>query len=197
MCWSVPFLSETLTILRRASSIAFCTATGTSRALPLPMPIPPSPSPTTARAAKPSTRPPFTTFVTRLTATIFSRSPSERSSPVCILPACNFAMGFSRLSARETNRSHLSLQAFLKLQPCFARGFGQRFHASVKLVARAIESDFGNTELLRLFRNAFANVRRSLHIVAGLDRGAYVRLRRRRAREHLATCRVDHLRVDV
>src|ERR1044071_21389 len=41
---SVPFFSFTLKSLRRASSIAFCTATGTSRALPLPMPMPPSPS---------------------------------------------------------------------------------------------------------------------------------------------------------
>ena len=81
-----------MTILRRASSIAFCTATGTSRALPLPMPMRPSPSPTTVSAAKPSTRPPFTTLVTRLIATIFSRSPSLRSSPVCILDACSFAM---------------------------------------------------------------------------------------------------------
>src|SRR5262245_24003268 len=80
---SVPFFSLTLNSLRRASSIAFCTATGTSRALPMPMP--PSPSPTTVSAAKPSTRPPFTTLVTRLTAIIFSRSPSPRSSPCCIL----------------------------------------------------------------------------------------------------------------
>src|SRR2546425_11757594 len=80
----VPFFSFTLKSLRRASSIAFCTATGTSRALPLPMPMPPSPSPTTVSAAKPSTRPPFTTLVTRLTATIFSRRPSPRSSDCCI-----------------------------------------------------------------------------------------------------------------
>src|SRR5438309_435320 len=83
-CCSVPFFSFTLKSLRRASSIAFCTATGTSRALPLPMPMPPSPSPTTVSAAKPSTRPPFTTLVTRLTATIFSRRPSPRSSDCCI-----------------------------------------------------------------------------------------------------------------
>src|SRR5215213_748430 len=47
----VPFFSLTLNNLRRASSMAFCTATGTSRALPLPMPMPPSPSPTTVSAA--------------------------------------------------------------------------------------------------------------------------------------------------
>src|ERR1700674_3882992 len=76
----LPFFNDTLTILRRAWSMAFCTATGTSLALPLPMPIPPSPSPTTVRAAKPRMRPPLTTLVTRLTETIFSRRPSERSS---------------------------------------------------------------------------------------------------------------------
>src|SRR5438132_4914290 len=85
VCCSVPLFSFTLKSLRRASSIAFCTATGTSRALPLPMPMPPSPSPTTVSAAKPSTRPPFTTLVTRFTAIIFSRSPSPRSSDCCIL----------------------------------------------------------------------------------------------------------------
>src|SRR5207237_1209846 len=39
--WIVPLLIATLTRLRRACSIAFCTATGTSRALPLPMPMEP------------------------------------------------------------------------------------------------------------------------------------------------------------
>src|SRR5687768_7511391 len=78
--WIVPLFSGIFTMLRRACSIAFCTATGTSRALPLPMPIEPSPSPTTVRAAKPRIRPPFTTLVTRFTEIIFSRRPSLRSS---------------------------------------------------------------------------------------------------------------------
>src|SRR5688572_14017497 len=78
--WMVPLFSATFTMLRRACSMAFCTATGTSRALPLPMPIEPSPSPTTVRAAKPRMRPPFTTLVTRFTEIIFSRRPSLRSS---------------------------------------------------------------------------------------------------------------------
>src|SRR5260221_4310152 len=84
-CCSVPFFRDTRNILRRASSRAFCTATGTSRALPLPMPTAPSPSPTTVSAAKPRIRPPFTTLVTRFTETIFSFRPSERCSPPCIL----------------------------------------------------------------------------------------------------------------
>src|SRR5687768_12643780 len=78
--WIVPLFSGIFTMLRRACSIAFCTATGTSRALPLPMPIEPSPSPTTVSAAKPRIRPPFTTLVTRFTEIIFSRRPSLRSS---------------------------------------------------------------------------------------------------------------------
>ena len=67
-------------MLRRAASIAFCTATGTSLALPLPMPMRPSPSPTTVSAAKLSVRPPLTTLVTRFTAIIFSFRPSSRSA---------------------------------------------------------------------------------------------------------------------
>ena len=90
-CCSVPLFSLTRNILRRASSSAFCTATGTSRALPLPIPTAPSPSPTTVSAAKPRIRPPFTTLVTRLTEIIFSRRPSPRSSPPCIL-GCILAM---------------------------------------------------------------------------------------------------------
>ena len=78
--WIVPFFSAIFTMLRRAASIAFCTATGTSFALPLPMPMRPSPSPTTVSAAKLRVRPPFTTLVTRLTAIIFSFSPSSRSA---------------------------------------------------------------------------------------------------------------------
>jgi hypothetical protein len=67
-------------MLRRADSMAFCTATGTSLALPLPMPMRPSPSPTTVSAAKLSVRPPLTTLVTRFTAIIFSFRPSSLPS---------------------------------------------------------------------------------------------------------------------
>jgi hypothetical protein len=62
--------------------------------LELPMPIAPSPSPTTVSAAKPRMRPPLTTLVTRLTETIFSRRPSLRCSPPCIL-GCILAMVLS------------------------------------------------------------------------------------------------------
>src|SRR5499426_4096474 len=142
-CCSVPFLRLTRNIFLRASSSAFCTATGTSRALPLPMPTPPSPSPTTVSAAKPSTRPPFTTLVTRLTETIFSRRPSERSSEACIL-GCILAIWFP---ASE-------------LQPALASGFGQRFHPAVELEPAAVERHAFDAELLRLLGDALAHHRR-------------------------------------
>src|SRR5438067_4658361 len=129
-CCSVPFFSFTLKSLRRASSIAFCTATGTSRALPLPMPMPPSPSPTTVSAAKPSTRPPFTTLVTRFTATIFSRRPSPRSS--CCIRGWIFAIRFP-----------------LELQAAGARGVRERLDAAVVAVAGAVERDPLDALLLR------------------------------------------------
>src|SRR6266545_3028371 len=135
----VPFFSFTLKSLRRASSIAFCTATGTSRALPLPMPMPPSPSPTTVSAAKPSTRPPFTTLVTRFTAIIFSRRPSPRSSDCCIL-GWIFAISIP-----------------LELQSAGTRGFGERFDAPVILVAGAIEGNALDALFLRLLGNALAD----------------------------------------
>ena len=130
----------TLNILRRASSIAFCTATGTSRALPLPMPMPPSPSPTTVSAAKPSTRPPFTTLVTRLTAIIFSRRPSPRSS--LLHPG---------LDLRHERLSCLELQAAL------AGRVGQRLHAAVVAEAGAVERDRLDAQLLRLLGDALAD----------------------------------------
>ena len=72
---------------RRALSPAFWMACETSRALPAPMPTRPSPSPTATTAEKRRTRPPFTTFITRLIAMVSSfkfgwssRSPS-RSRP--------------------------------------------------------------------------------------------------------------------
>src|SRR5262249_58472395 len=89
------------------------------------MPMLPSPSPTTVSAAKPSTRPPFTTLVTRLIATIFSRRPSPRSSPPpCILEACSFAMVYGPL----------------ELETGFARGGCQRLDPAVEFVTRTVES---------------------------------------------------------
>src|SRR5688572_19238660 len=143
------------------------------------MPMPPSPSPTTVSAAKPSTRPPLTTLVTRLTATIFSRSPSPRSSPICIFDACNFAM--AAIPSEFESR--------------FARGVRQRLDAAVIPVTPAVESDRFDAGLFRALGDALADLGR------GLDVAAVARpqlgLGRRRGRQHLGPARVYHLGVDV
>src|SRR5262245_6567040 len=175
----VPFFSFTLNSLRRASSMAFCTATGTSRALPLPMPMPPSPSPTTVSAAKPSTRPPFTTLVTRLTAIIFSRSPSPRSSDCCIL-GWIFAIN---------PRS--------ELQAAGASRVGQSLHAAVVLVAGAVECDLLDALFLRLRGDALADHLGRLARAAVLQLPAHLLLQRGRARQHLVARGRHELRVDV
>src|SRR5688572_11104699 len=131
------------------------------------MPMRPSPSPTTVSAAKPSTRPPFTTLVTRLIATIFSRNPSVRSSPGCILDACSFAICWS-----------------LELQPGRPRGLGERLDAPVELVARAIESDLLDAELLCFFGDALAYLRRRLDVAAVLHSLPHLGLHRRGRRQH-------------
>src|SRR6185369_2272462 len=170
----------TLTILRRACSIAFCTATGTSFALPLPMPTRPSPSPTTVSAAKPRIRPPFTTFVTRLMLIIFSRRPSPRSS-CCCCRCCILAMSF------------LSLE----LQAGFAGRVGQRLDAAVIAVARAIECHGLDAERLRAVADALADDRRGRLVAAVLDLLAELGFGGRRARQHAIAFRRDDLRVDV
>src|SRR5688572_21663020 len=180
---SVPFFSFTLNSLRRASSIAFCTATGTSRALPLPMPMPPSPSPTTVSAAKPRTRPPLTTLVTRLTATIFSRRPSPRSSDCCIL-GCIFAI---------CDSSALPLE----FQATRSGSLGQRLHAAVVLVARAIEGNRLETQRFRLLGDALPNELGSLHAAAMLQPALELLLHAGGSREHLVAARRCELRVDV
>src|SRR5687768_14103494 len=177
---SVPLFSLTLNILRRASSIAFCTATGTSRALPLPMPMLPSPSPTTVSAAKPSTRPPFTTLVTRLTATIFSRSPSPRSSCCWTRRACILAMS-----------------GFLEFEPAGTRGLGERFHAPVVTVAGAIERHLLDAGRLRLLGDALADRFGSALVAAVLELRAQVLLQAGSAGEHLVAARGGDLRIDV
>src|SRR5512134_751324 len=87
------------------------------------MPMRPSPSPTTVSAANPRMRPPFTTLVTRLTAIIFSLSPSSRSSE-------GMPLGWILAIAYPS-----------ELQAGFTRGFGQRFHAAMESVARTVEGN--------------------------------------------------------
>src|SRR5690348_3378879 len=181
---SVPFLRRTFTILRRACSIAFCTATGTSFALPLPMPMRPSPSPTTVSAAKPRMRPPFTTLVTRLIEIIFSRNPSPRSS------CCCGWRGFERCCAMNAiPRS--------ELEAAFAGGVGQRLHAAMEAITGAIERDGLDAERFRTLRDALADHGGGGPVAAVLHVVAHVGLERRRACEHLVARRRDELRVDV
>src|SRR4051812_29497395 len=185
LCWIVPLRSWTLTMLRRADSIALVTATGTSFALPLPMPIRPSPSPTTVSAAKLSVRPPLTTFVTRLTAIIFSFRPS--SLPSVCWRGVNFAMCVFLVGPSE-------------LQAGFARRLGQRLHAAVVREARTVERDLLDAGRLRALGDALADDRRRRD-VAALARDAqllaHFLLGRRRAREHLAAVVRDDAGVDV
>src|SRR3954467_4660397 len=176
----VPFFSFTLNSFRRASSMAFCTATGTSRALPLPMPMPPSPSPTTVSAAKPSTRPPFTTLVTRLTAIIFSRRPSPRSS-CCIL---GWIFAISVLG-----------NLTLELQSAGARGFGKRLHTAVVFVARAIERHGIDAFFLRFLGDALADQLGGLLAAAALQLRAHVLLQAGSARQDLVALRGGDLRI--
>src|SRR5690606_36230425 len=182
---SVPLRSGIFTSLRRASSIAFWTATGTSRALPLPMPMRPSPSPTTVSAAKPRMRPPLTTLVTRFTAIIFSRNPSSRSSPN--LPPI-LAWIFAIFESSE-------------LQAGFARRVGERLHAAMEAVTGTVERDAVDARGERLLRDALADQR------GRTDGGAATRLagelvaqrllERGGAQQHALTGLVDDARVDM
>src|SRR5688572_19332723 len=176
---SVPFFSFTLKSLRRASSIAFCTATGTSRALPLPMPMPPSPSPTTVSAAKPSTRPPFTTLVTRLTATIFSRRPSPRSSDCCIL-------GWI-----------FAIAASLELQSTAAGRLGERLDAPVIAIPGPVEGHAFDPGLLCLLGDSLADELGRLAVGAALQLPAHFLLQTRGGGDHLVAGRAGDLRVDM
>src|SRR6185503_9979321 len=181
--WIVPPLRAIFVMLRRACSIAFCTATGTSRALPLPMPIEPSPSPTTVRAAKPRMRPPFTTFVTRFTEIIFSRRPSLRSSDPG--PADFFRSGLAIFPVSS------------ELEAALAGRLRQRFHAAVVAESRAVERDLGHARGLRLLGDALAHFGGGLLLGAVRVARTHFLLERRGRGEHLAAGRVDQLRIDM
>src|SRR5438309_1429812 len=183
---TVPLFRLTLIILRRASSIAFCTATGTSFALPLPMPTRPLPSPTTVSAANARIRPPFTTLVTRLMAIIFSLRPSPRSSCCCC-----------RCCIRAMSDPCRFVYAASELEAVLAGRVGQRLHATVIAEARAIERDRLDAERLRAFRNALADRHRRRLVAAVRNNLAHLGLERRSARQHLVARWRDDLRVDV
>src|SRR5207249_11855699 len=189
-CCSVPFFRDTRNILRRASSKAFCTATGTSRALPLPMPTAPSPSPTTVSAAKPRIRPPFTTLLTRFTETIFSFRPSERCSPPCIL-GCILAIAIPlECSPKSGPREEgLPFAAKLELEAGLSRGVCQRFDPAVVLVAGAVERTGLDAQTFRFlgYTLAYRDCRRL--VAAVRDRGAHFLLRGGGGSQHLAVHR--------
>src|SRR3989338_6972624 len=175
-----PFFRLTLIILRRASSIAFCTATGTSLDLPLPIATRPSPSPTTAKAAKPMMRPPLTTLVTRFTEIIFSIKPSSRCSCCCIFP-CDLAIA----------------QLQLELQTMFARGFSQRLDTAMIPVTRTVKRHLGNARALRLFGDTLAHHSRSSLVSAIRQILANFRFVTGRTCQHFAATSRNHLGIDV
>src|SRR4051812_6203088 len=117
-CGTVVPLSGTRISDFFADSIPFLIADGTSLALPTPKPTTPWPSPTTTSALKLRFLPPLTTFVTRLIDTTVS-----------LISSCDEST-FSRVRF---------ISATLKLQTCFARGFGYRLDAPVIQEAVAIE----------------------------------------------------------
>src|SRR6476646_1422937 len=139
-----PFFSETLTILRRACSIAFCTATCTSFALPLPMPMRPSPSPTTVSAAKPRIRPHFTPLLPRLLEMIVSFNPSPRAYSCCDWLELYRCCAMRRIPCSE-------------LETALAGGVGQRFHATMEAKTRTIECNGLDARRLRALRDALAD----------------------------------------
>src|SRR5436190_14468626 len=142
------------------------------------MPMPPSPSPTTVSAAKPSTRPPFTTLVTRFTAIIFSRRPSPRSS--CCIRGWIFAIGFP-----------------LELQSTGAGSVRQRLDATVVAIAGPVECNLFDALVLRLLRDALTDQFGGLAVRAVLQLPAHFLLCAGSAGEHLVARGRGDLRIDV
>src|SRR5512143_2472814 len=166
---------------RRAFSIAFWTETGTSRALPLPMPMRPSPSPTTVSAAKPRIRPPFTTLVTRLIETIFSRRPSSRSScGACPCLLCGLAIACLAL----------------ELESAFARGIRQRLDSAVIAETGAVERNRLDAGSLGALGNQFADDLRRLDVSAVWNVLAHLGLDGGSGCQHLAAAIRNDLRID-
>src|ERR1019366_2175864 len=176
----VPFFRLTLARLRRASSMAFCTATGTSFDFPLPIATRPSPSPTTVRAAKPMIRPPLTTLVTRFTEIIFSIRPSSRFSCCCIFP-CGLAI----------------TQLQLELQTVFTRGFSQRFDTTMISITGTVKCNLGNTRALCLFSNTLAHHGRSGLVATIRQSFAHFRFDAGCTSQHFVATSGNHLGIDV
>src|SRR3990172_9031277 len=125
----------------------FLIADGTSFAFPTPNPTTPRPSPTTTRALKLRFLPPLTTLVTRLIDTtvslisscagsIFSRIRFIIAIYWTFLPSVSsrravVAARRASLSIRDSGPCFGCAPIPLKLQTGFARGVGDRLHASV------------------------------------------------------------------
>src|SRR6185503_12906046 len=105
---------------------------------------------------------------------------SPRSSCCCIRLACIFAIANS-----------------LEFEAAGPRSFGERFHAPVVPVARAIEGHALDACRLRLFRDALADDFGGLLGGTGLHLGAQILLRARGARQHLVAGRRCDLRIDM
>src|SRR5574340_678657 len=177
---SVPFFRLILARLRRASSIAFCTATGTSLDLPLPIATRPSPSPTTVRAANPMIRPPLTTLVTRLTEIIFSIKPSSRSSCCCIFP-CGLAI----------------TQLQLELQTMFPRSFSKRLDTAMIPVTGTIKRNLIDARTPGFFSDTLAHHRRSRLVASVRQILANLRFDAGRAGQYFSAAGRNHLGINV
>src|SRR3989344_5475582 len=165
------------TMLRRAFSIAFCTAAGTSRALPRPIPTRPAPSPTTVSAEKPNCRPPLTTLATRRTLMSFSWKLSAR----CSFSPC--ALTLLVLSS--------------ELQAAFTRGICQRLDATVVTETGAVKGHAGDAGALGFLGDALADQLGGFDIATVLEGGAHVGFEGRGRAQHLAAAGIDDLGVNV
>src|SRR3954453_13040468 len=139
-------------------------------------------SPTTTSAVNEKRRPPLTTFATRLIST----TRSWRSRP-----------------AEETDRSGAAIEEVLRVgeelegdlerQSTLARALGEGLHATVVLVAAAVEHSRLDAGGLRALGEQLAGTAGLVHARQGLELG----LRPRDGREGAAGRVVDELRHDA
>src|SRR6202022_727645 len=219
-CGIVPPVIGMLTMLRRAPSTAFRTASDTSFALPVAKPTRPCPSPTATSALNENRRPPFTTFATRLIAITFSTSslppsprPPSRSRPLpsprpppppppAPPPTSSGAAATSRAAATawtflrrllRCRRSCFGILVFchlLKLQPALAGSVGHTFHAAVILVSSSVKDNPLHAGIFCLRSEPLSDFNRSLRRFSFESRIGH--------RHDRALCRVIHeLRIDM
>src|SRR5690348_4767129 len=216
----VPLFRPTVTMLRRARSIAFEIATGTSRALPYPKPTLPSPSPTTVSAVKLIWRPPLTVLATRLTAISFSSRPSEFSRsledmfysvcpdhpglllaawPLVVVCAARISnrIGDSRKRALSNPESRVPHPGASELQARLARRLGKRLDAAVIAETGAVERHRLHTGSLRALGHSLAHGRRSSQVLGALQAFGDRLLHGGGSRYHVLAGGVEHLRIKM